>query len=56
MTLYDHMTLYNKNDLVERIQLLYKEALPMKMGMRDGSPMACWSPTKINSSKDEHNI
>jgi len=26
---------------LQRIQLLYKEALSMKIGIRDGSPMVC---------------
>ena len=41
---------------LERIQLLYKEALPAKIGIRDDSPMVCRSTTKINSSKQEQNI
>jgi len=37
------MTLYDQTKLteIERIQLLYKEALPMKIGIRDGSTMVC---------------
>jgi len=42
------MTLYDKKMTeLERIQLLCKEALPTKIGMRNGSPTVCWSPTKI---------
>jgi len=41
---------------LERIQLLYKEALPAKIGKRDGNPMVCWSPIETNSSKHEQNI
>jgi len=29
------------------MQPLYKEALPAKIGRRDGSPMVCWSLTKM---------
>jgi len=52
------MTLYDQTKMteIEHIQSLYKEALPAKIGKRDGSPMACWSTTKINSSKHEQNI
>jgi len=43
------MTLYDQTKMTELqlIQLLYKEALPTKICMRNGSPMVCWSPTKI---------
>jgi len=37
MTLYDQAIMTE----LERIQLLYKEALPTKIGIRDGSPIAC---------------
>ena len=38
------MTLYNQTKMTElehTVQLLYKEALPVKMGTRDSSPMGC---------------
>jgi len=38
------------------MHLLYKEALPAHIGKRNGSPMVCWCPSKINSSKHEQNI
>jgi len=45
-------------ELEHTVQLLYKEALPAKISMRDGSPIVCyfWSLTKINGSKHEQNI
>jgi len=54
----ENMTLYDQTKMLERerIQLLYKEALPTKIGIRNGSLVVCWSPTKINSSKHEQNI
>jgi len=46
-----------KRTELEHIQLLYKEAIPAKIGkIKDGSPLVCWSTTKINSSKHERNI
>jgi len=33
--------------LNESIQLLYKEALQVKIGIRYVSPVVCWSPTRI---------
>jgi len=44
-----------QNWLSYNIHLLYKEALPAKTRMRDGSLLVCWSATKINSSKYEQN-
>jgi len=37
------MTLYDQTKMTELecIQLLYKEALPTKIGIRDGGPMIC---------------
>jgi len=37
------MTLYDQTKMteLEHIQLLYKEALSAKIGIRDGSPMLC---------------
>jgi len=37
------MTLYDQTKMteLERIQLLYKEALLTKIGIRGGSPMVC---------------
>ena len=32
-------------------QLLCKEPLPAKVGIRDGNPIVCWNPTETNSTK-----
>jgi len=37
-------------------QLLYKEDLPEKIGIRDGSPTFFSNPANTNGSKDEQNI
>jgi len=36
----ENMTLYDQTKS-KNIQLLYKEALPAKIGMSDGRPMVC---------------
>ena len=37
------------------MQLLYKGVLPAKIGMRYGSSMVCWSPTKIKGTTNKQN-
>ena len=43
---------------LEHVQLglLRKEALTAKIGIRYGSRMFCWIPTKWNNSKHEQNM
>jgi len=41
----ENMTLYDQTKMTElehTVQLLYKEALPAKISMRDGSPIVCY--------------
>ena len=53
----DNMILYDQWKTTElKHTLLNKEALPGKICIRYGSPVVCWSPTKIYGSKYKQNI
>jgi len=41
-----NMTLYDQTKM--NIHVLYKEAFPAKIGIRDGSPMVCWRHFEAN--------
>jgi len=36
---------------LKHIQLVYKEALPAKIGIRYGCSVVCWSPLKSTAQK-----
>jgi len=45
------MTLYDQTKMTEREYTTTAQRRITKIGIKDGSPMVCWNPTKINSSK-----